>query len=300
MADMPSQLWGGWIAAVTIVSLIALAWLVVSVYFSGSDSHDIAEQTWDETLREGTHPAPLWWFWFILALMVVSVVYLILYPGLGTFRGALNWSQGGRIADSVALYEQRLGPVRARVAESSVADLQNDAAAMGSARRIFANHCAACHGPHGEGQADLFPGLMHGVWQWGGSPADIERTIRNGRQAVMPPWQAALGDERIGAVTDYVLALATGEANGAAGEELELGRNTYRSYCSACHGPTGAGMAPLGAPALDNDVWVYGGTRNAVEASIAEGRNGIMPAFGDRLDAAQIRLLVAWLTREAE
>jgi mono/diheme cytochrome c family protein len=30
-------------------------------------------------------------------------------------------------------------------------------------------------------------------------------------------------------------------------------------------------------------------------ASIANGRNGQMPAFGARLDDAQIRLLVAWL-----
>ena len=26
---------------------------------------------WDETLREGSKPAPVWWFWFILTLMIV-------------------------------------------------------------------------------------------------------------------------------------------------------------------------------------------------------------------------------------
>ena len=50
---------------------------------------------------------------------------------------------------------------------------------------------------------------------------------------------------------------------------------------------------------LTDDVWLYGGSRAAIAASIGEGRSGIMPAFGERLDATQIRLLTAWLTREA-
>jgi cytochrome c oxidase cbb3-type subunit 3 len=63
--------------------------------------------------------------------------------------------------------------------------------------------------------------------------------------------------------------------------------------------PDGAGQPLLGAPALNDDVWLYGGTRDAVRASIAAGRSGTMPPFGDRLDAAQIKLVVAWLARDA-
>ena len=74
---------------------------------------DVADDVWDETLREGTTPAPLWWFWLILALLAFSVVYLILYPGLGSYRGVLGWSQGGRIAESAERYEQRFGAARA-------------------------------------------------------------------------------------------------------------------------------------------------------------------------------------------
>ncbi|HLF11500.1 MAG TPA: hypothetical protein VJA26_09805 [Gammaproteobacteria bacterium] len=32
-----------------------------------------------------------------------------------------------------------------------------------------------------------------------------------------------------------------------------------------------------------------------MRTSIALGRNGVMPAFGERLDAAQIKMLTAWL-----
>ena len=72
----------------------------------------------------------------------------------------------------------------------------------------------------------------------------------------------------------------------------------YRTYCSACHGPDGAGVVALGAPALNDDAWLYGGSSRAVRASIAVGRNGVMPAFGERLDA-QIKLLIAWLANGA-
>ena len=51
----------------------------------------------------------------------------------------------------------------------------------------------------------------------------------------------------------------------------------------------------LGAPALADRVWTYGGERTQVIESIANGRNGTMPAFGTRLDETQIRLLAAWL-----
>ena len=37
----------------------------------------IVESVWDETLREGTAAAPLWWFWLIVALLAFTVVYLM-------------------------------------------------------------------------------------------------------------------------------------------------------------------------------------------------------------------------------
>ena len=72
---------------ITVVSLLGLGWLVYSVYFSRDANTAAAHQVWDETLREGTAAAPLWWFWLIVALLAVTVIYLILYPGLGSYRG---------------------------------------------------------------------------------------------------------------------------------------------------------------------------------------------------------------------
>jgi cytochrome c oxidase cbb3-type subunit 3 len=290
MTSIATGFWAGWVAVLTIVSVAGLAWLVVSVYFSRDDSAEVAHVVWDETLREGTTAAPLWWFWMILALLATSVVYLILYPGFGAYAGVLRWSQGGQIAASVARHEERFGPVRAELAARALPELQRDGVAMRSASHLFNNHCSACHGADARGQASLFPDLRDESWQWGRDETQLAQTITQGRQAVMPPWQAVLNDDGVAKMADYVLALGSGSAS-ADGETA----TTYRNFCSACHGPEGAGMQLLGAPALNDSAWLYGSSAAAVRESISRGRTGVMPPFGERLDSAQIKLLTAWL-----
>ena len=296
MADLPTEFWGGYIVGITVVSLIALALLVYNVFFSAGGDPELAEHVWDDNLREGSNPAPLWWFWLILATLIFSVLYLLLYPGLGTFRGALEWSQGGEVRDAAVRYEARFGAERERIALASAATLVAEPATLLSGRHLFRVHCSACHGGDAAGQAQLFPNLADSDWQWGNSEAQIEQTLRLGRTAVMPPWQAALQDEGVAALTEFTLALAQGRANDSA---MDDARTRYGQFCAACHGPEGGGNPLLGAPALNDDVWLYGGTYEDVYASIAIGRTGVMPAFGERLDSTQIKLLTAWLAAGA-
>jgi cytochrome c oxidase cbb3-type subunit III len=294
MVSVAPGFWAGWVVTITAVSVIGLVWLVISVYFGRDDSAEVASHVWDETLREGTTRAPLWWFWFILALLAMSVVYLILYPGLGTYAGALKWSQGGRLADSVARYEEHYGPKRERIAQAALAELQGDEAAMRSAWHVFNANCSACHGRDAAGQAFLFPNLCDSDWQWGREEAQLTQTISMGRQAVMPPWQAVLNDDGVTKMADYVIGLSKGASVDPAVA------TQFTTYCSACHAPDGGGLALLGAPSLKDDAWLYGGSAGAVRESIANGRTGVMPAFGQRLDATQIKLLSAWLASGAK
>ncbi len=294
MADMPNDFWGGWIAVLTIVSLLGLIWLVFSIYFSANKlEEEAASPVWDNTLREGSRPAPLWWFWMILFAMVFSVVYLMLYPGLGSFSGVLKWSQGGRLDNSLANYDEQFSKLRLRITELSISELQNEPAIMDSAERIFSQHCAACHGPDGSGQAHAFPNLKDDDWQWGGTEQAIEQTLRHGRQAIMVGWQDALGDKGIEQVINYVKKMPSDPlvTTNTEGETL------YRQFCVACHGMSGEGNPTLGAPKLTDDIWLYGNSDTDLHYTVATGRNGIMPAFNQRLDDTQIRMLVAWLMR---
>jgi len=295
MANLPSDFWGGWVAVITIVSLIGLAWLVYSVYFVNRSDAGVAHQVWDETLREGTAAAPLWWFWLIVALLAFTVIYLMLYPGLGSYRGTLQWSQGGRLAESAARYDAEFGAERARIAAADPETLRGDAAVLRSATSVFRLNCAACHGEDAGGQAKAFPNLTDREWQWGGETAQLEQTITAGRQAVMPGWQAALGDTGVSAVADYVISLSRVEPGRLGVAE---GKRLFGLYCTACHGADGGGTAALGAPPLNDGSWLYGGSTLDVRKTIAVGRNGVMPSFAERLEPAQIKMLVALLEQQ--
>ncbi len=290
MADLPSEFWGGWIVAITVVTFLALLWLVIDVYRGGTDGNE--QEIWDETLREGAKPAPIWWFWFILGLMAVSVIYLMLYPGLGTYRGALRWAQGSRIAERFAEYDARFGPERRRILQQPLSALAADDVAMRSAWRVFNNYCSSCHGRDAAGQAGQFPDLTDRAWQWGAEEQQIAESIRLGRQGVMPGWLAAVGEQGVEQLADHVLALPGGTGSATA---AVAGGALYQQFCIACHGPDGSGNPLLGAPALNDRIWTYGGERADVVDSIANGRNGTMPAFAGRLDETQMRLLSAWL-----
>lgn len=77
---------------------------------------------------------------------------------------------------------------------------------------------------------------------------------------------------------------------------LPLPANNYDGLlCGACHGPTRDGNQLLGAPRLNDDIWLYGDDIDTIKASIANGRNGQMPAFNELLDDVQIKLLTAML-----
>jgi cytochrome c oxidase cbb3-type subunit III len=292
VADLPSNFWGGWIVAITVTSFFALLWLIIDIYRPGGDGNE--HEVWDATLREGTKPVPIWWFWFILALMSISVIYVILYPALGRFSGALHWSQESQIADRFADYEAHFGPERRHILEEPSATLAANKDAMRSAQRIFNNNCTSCHGRDAAGQANHFPDLTDKSWQWGGSEEQVTETIRLGREAAMPPWLAAVGDNGVRQLADYVEALADGKASATTS-----GAALFQQYCVACHQADGSGTPALGAPALNDQIWTYGGGRREAIESISHGRNGTMPAFGKRLDDTQIRLLTVWLVSGA-
>ena len=51
----------------------------------------------------------------------------------------------------------------------------------------------------------------------------------------------------------------------------------------------------MGAPALNDAIWLYGGTEAAVTKQILAPRHGVMPAWKDRLDAVTIKMLAAYV-----
>ncbi len=273
----------------TLVSLIFLGWFVFSIYFSRSGKQH-EDLVWDGNLKEGVNPAPMWWFWLILGSLVFSLIYLMLYPGLGSHSGLLNWDSGSQVVRNEEAYQAEFGEIRRMVRDAPLTAIHANPKAMASAQGVYNRNCAVCHGYDALGQANLFPNLVDDDWQWGGSPAQIEQTIRDGRQAVMVAWGPILGEQAVADVTSYLLALSDNT------EKDHPGKMTFDQFCTACHAPTGEGMPAIGAPNLTDDISLYGNSVEALTESIANGRSGVMPAFGERLDDTQIKLLLALLT----
>ncbi|MDH3511648.1 MAG: cytochrome-c oxidase, cbb3-type subunit III [Gammaproteobacteria bacterium] len=64
-------------------------------------------------------------------------------------------------------------------------------------------------------------------------------------------------------------------------DAVKLGRNLYANYCTTCHGSDARGAR--GFPNLRDGSWLYGGSPEVIQASITNGRVGVMPALGAAL-----------------
>ena len=61
----------------------------------------------------------------------------------------------------------------------------------------------------------------------------------------------------------------------------------FGDYCAACHGSSGQGVEGRFPTLLDDD-WLYGGTVEAIQESVTDGREGMMPAFKGEISDADI------------
>jgi cytochrome c oxidase cbb3-type subunit 3 len=70
-------------------------------------------------------------------------------------------------------------------------------------------------------------------------------------------------------------------------EALAMGQKLFLNHCAQCHASDGGGSR--GFPNLTDRDWLYGGDAKSVVETIANGRNGAMPAFGEALKSEDIK-----------
>lgn len=242
-------------------------------------------------IEEYDNPMPAWWFWGFVLSIVYALGYLIWYPGLGNFPGLADWTSEGRLAQQQAQAEERHGQVFAQYRDVEIDELVQISAAMNMGRRLFSQYCSQCHGAAGTG-SEGFPDLTNDIWQWGGAANQIRSSIATGRRGLMPGWVQALGEDGVAEVTEYTLQLSGREVDEAL---AEAGAARYASMCVACHGADGGGQPALGAPALNDDNWLYGGSREQVASVIRDGRTGEMPPFAQRIGDDRVHVLTAYV-----
>ncbi|WP_119287792.1 cytochrome-c oxidase, cbb3-type subunit III [Azohydromonas sediminis] len=294
MSDFFNSGWSIFVAAVTIISLIAcLVLLLAAAKRRVMASDNTTGHVWDEDLREMNNPLPRWWMGLFVITVIFGAVYLALYPGLGSFQGAANWSSVDQYQKERAKLEASMAPVYARFANLSAEELAKDSQAMEIGQRLFLNNCAQCHGSDARGSLG-FPNLTDAEWMWGGSHEQIKETITNGRNGVMPPMAAAVGTaDDVRNVAHYVLSLSGSTHNPV---YAQLGQPKFAA-CAACHGADGKGNQAMGAPDLTNNVWLHGWGEQAIVRAINNGFNNAMPAQARLLTPEQIHVLGAYVWR---
>ncbi|GFM66923.1 Cbb3-type cytochrome c oxidase subunit [Pseudomonas cichorii] len=80
-------------------------------------------------------------------------------------------------------------------------------------QKIFATNCVACHGPEGKGMQVLgAPDLTHpSAFIYGSSFAQLQQTIRYGRQGQMPAQEATQGNDKVHLLAAYIYSLSRQE-----------------------------------------------------------------------------------------
>lgn len=287
--------WSLFIVLVTLFNILGCVWLLRwtakpktadEKIGGGADTGHV----WDKDLREYNNPLPRWWLWLFYITVVFGLVYLLLYPGMGAFKGIKGWTQAGQYEQEKAAAEAKAATYLAPFAAMTVPELAADPKAMATARNLFQMNCAQCHGSDGGG-AKGFPNLTDGNWQWGGDPDTIVQTITAGRMAVMPPWGPVLGAQGVDQVVAYVEQLSGQQPDSLL---AAAGRTVFETNCAACHGVDGKGNPLVGAPDLTDGIWLYGGDPATLHLTVTDGRTGQMPAFGERLGPERVRLLAAY------
>jgi len=290
VSQFTSGFWDVYIGLITLVSIVACAVLLKMQSVRGPAESETSGHLWDEDIREYNNPLPRWWMWLFYITIVFGLAYLVLYPGLGSYAGALGWSQVQQLEEENAQAQAAYGPIYDRFAAQDIVTLSKNAEALAIGQKLFLNNCAQCHASDGGGSRG-FPNLTDKDWLWGGTPENIKASITDGRTGNMPAFAQALGEQGVKDVAHYVLSLS-GQANDAKGKAR--GELLFKSTCSACHGAEGKGNPALGAPNLSDKIWLHG-SGEAILDTISKGRVNQMPANKDVLTPARIHLLTAYV-----
>lgn len=309
-----SSFWSAWIIVLTLGTLVALIWLLRWNMHNYTDVPEGEEMDHEfDGIVELNNGLPTWWTYLFWACFAWAFLYLALYPGLGNFQGLLGWTSSNQevrsLAESEAAMaqakeqglivqydrelrqaEETFGPIFQAFATQPIAALVEDEEALKIGQRLFLQNCAQCHGSNAMGGKG-FPNLTDHDWLYGGTPDDIKTSLIQGRQGNMPAWSNQFNEQQISELATYVISLSGRKVDP---EMAKAGQQNY-AVCAACHGQDGKGNQQLGAPNLTDNIWLYGGSQEAVEETLREGRNGVMPAWIDILGEDKIHLITAYV-----
>jgi cytochrome c oxidase cbb3-type subunit 3 len=264
---------------------------------------------WDG-IQELDTPMPRWWLWTFYATIVFAVGYCIAYPAIpllnGATPGVLGWSSRDAHTRDIVAAKAARAAIIGELANTPIERLDPKSplmrAAVEGGRAAFKVNCVQCHGSGAAGSKG-YPNLNDDDWLWGGDLASIHKTLEHGirepgddatRVSMMPAFgrDGILKPGQIDDVASYVRVLARAEPRSVSATR---GAVVFANNCAACHGNDAKGNRQFGAPNLTDPIWLYGGDRVALTATVTNARQGVMPAWRHRLDPVTVKMLAAYV-----
>ena len=276
-----------------------------------SDKVGTTGHEWDG-IQELNNPLPRWWVWVFYACIVWGIGYTIAYPAWPLLTQATQGYLGSDMREDVAAEIKRFddanADIKAKLVAAPLTSIATDDTlkqfAVSAGASVFKNNCAQCHGSGAAGvQGKGYPNLTDNDWLWGGDVEAIHTTVSHGirntndpdaRYSEMPKFglDGLLDEAQITQVVEYVLQLSGQEHDATL---AAAGQTLFVDNCAACHTETGAGDRTQGAPALNDAIWLYGGDRETVTATVQGARYGVMPSWAGRLSEDEIRAVAAYV-----
>ena len=278
---------------------------------------------WDDEqdLRELNNRPPRWYMQSMFVGLIAIVFYSFYFPSIPWFgdhykgyadENGKTWTMITEMNESVAeleaYREKKFAATEQAIADSSLEDIVRDdelkTYAIKTAKTLFGDNCAACHGAGGQGNAG-FPVLADDDWLYGGSLAKISQSITNGRKGNMPARMLGVTDAQAAELATFLIE--TGK--GAHGNPNPASKALYMMKgCIGCHGPTLAGNQMLGSANLSDSIYRFEAEdqhasvvrtilHGVNQANNPETQDAVMPAFGHSkvINATQIKKLAVYV-----
>lgn len=266
---------------------------------------------WDG-IEEYDNPMPRWWVWVFYATIVWGIGYTIAYPAWPLITqatpGLLGASTRADVAADIAAVDAANSAIKERLIAADLngigADPELAAFAERAGAAVFRTNCSTCHGSGAAGfEGKGYPNLLDDDWLWGGTMEDIHLTVAHGirnttdpdaRYSQMPAFgvDGILDETQIAQVTEHVLAISGQDHDATA---AAAGATLYAENCAACHMEDGSGDRTQGAPRLNDAIWLYGGSREAIIETVTQSRFGVMPGWNERLSEDEIRAVAFYV-----
>ena len=272
----------------------------------------------DNDIRELDNRPPRWYMWALYLGIIAIPIYSFYYPTIPWFgehtKGTAGWTQIVEYKEGVKQLEDyrqsKFADIEKTIADpkTSLEDIVRDdelrSYSIKTAKVLFGDNCAACHGAGGQGN-DGFPVLADDDWLYGGTLAQISTSITNGRKGNMPARMMGISD----ADADTLATFLVETGKGAAGKPNPASKSLYMTKgCIGCHGPTMKGNVFMGSANLSDGIYRFKADdqKASVIRTILHGVNqghkpltqdAVMPSFGASkvIDKTQIKKLAVYV-----